>query len=80
MVGGLKAFLAMPHKQDFFVAFLIRYDYIDDRHGDKGYFLEPTIFGDVQDDMQICQEEIFGPVQAIQRFSTLEEAIQRANK
>lgn len=50
------------------------------RHGDKGYFLEPTIFGDVQDNMQICQEEIFGPVQAIQRFSTLEEAIQRANK
>ena len=50
------------------------------RYGDKGYFVEPTIFGDVKDGMKICEEEIFGPVQSIQRFSTVEEAIERANK
>jgi len=31
------------------------------RHGDKGYFVEPTIFADVKDDMKIAREEIFGP-------------------
>ena len=30
--------------------------------------------------MKICQEEIFGPVQSIQRFKTLDEAVDRANK
>ena len=32
------------------------------RHGDKGYFIQPTVFADVQDDMTIAKEEIFGPV------------------
>src|SRR5215831_6519546 len=32
------------------------------RVGDKGYFIEPTVFADVQDNMKIAQEEIFGPV------------------
>merc|ERR1711944_45494 len=32
---------------------------------DKGYFIQPTVFSDVTDDMKICKEEIFGPVQAI---------------
>ncbi|XP_023320894.1 aldehyde dehydrogenase X, mitochondrial [Eurytemora carolleeae] len=50
------------------------------RHGEQGYFVEPTIFGDVEDEMKICQEEIFGPVQSIQRFKTLDEAVDRANK
>lgn len=50
------------------------------RYGDKGYFVEPTIFGEVEDNMKICEEEIFGPVQSIQRFSTVEEAVHRANK
>jgi len=50
------------------------------RHGDTGYFVEPTIFADVTDDMKICQEEIFGPVLSIQKFSTAEEAVARANK
>lgn len=32
---------------------------------DKGYFIEPTIFADVTDNMTICKEEIFGPVMCI---------------
>jgi len=50
------------------------------RHGDTGYYVEPTIFSDVTDNMKICQEEIFGPVLSIQKFSKVEEAIERANK
>jgi acyl-CoA reductase-like NAD-dependent aldehyde dehydrogenase len=42
--------------------------------------VEPTVFADVKDEMKICREEIFGPVQSIQRFKTIEEAIERANK
>ena len=38
------------------------------------------MFSDVSDDMKICKEEIFGPVQAIQKFKTLEEVAERANK
>eukprot|EP00800_Vazella_pourtalesii_P009296 TRINITY_DN234_c0_g1_i3.p1 TRINITY_DN234_c0_g1~~TRINITY_DN234_c0_g1_i3.p1 ORF type:complete len:497 (-),score=106.57 TRINITY_DN234_c0_g1_i3:100-1590(-) len=49
------------------------------RHGDKGYFLQPTIFSNVQDDMKIAREEIFGPVQSIIKFKTMDEAIVRAN-
>ena len=33
-----------------------------ERHGDTGYFVEPTVFTDVSDDMTIMKEEIFGPV------------------
>merc|ERR1719346_870388 len=33
------------------------------RHGERGYFIEPTVFGYVGDNMTICKEEIFGPVQ-----------------
>jgi len=47
--------------------------------GDKGYFIQPTVFSDVTDDMKICREEIFGPVQVIQKFKTIDEAITRAN-
>ena len=56
------------------------YLYLLCRHGDTGYYVEPTIFADVTDNMKICQEEIFGPVLSIQRFSKVEEAIERANK
>jgi len=50
------------------------------RIGDgKSNFVEPTVFADVQDDMRIAQEEIFGPVQSIFKFKTMEEAIERAN-
>lgn len=50
------------------------------RHGDKGYFIQPTVFADVQDDMTIAKEEIFGPVMTILKFKTIEEVIERANK
>ena len=47
--------------------------------GDRGYFVQPTVFSDVTDGMKICQEEIFGPVQVIQKFSTVDEVVERAN-
>ncbi|XP_015112061.1 aldehyde dehydrogenase, mitochondrial [Diachasma alloeum] len=50
------------------------------RIGDKGYFVAPTVFADVQDDMTIAREEIFGPVQQILKFSQIDEVIHRANK
>jgi aldehyde dehydrogenase (NAD+) len=50
------------------------------RVGDKGYFIEPTVFADVQDNMKIAQEEIFGPVQSIFKFKDMNEVVDRANK
>jgi hypothetical protein len=41
--------------------------------GDRGYFIEPTVFSHVTDDMTIAKEEIFGPVQSILKWSTVEE-------
>jgi len=49
------------------------------RHGDKGLFVQPTVFSDVTDDMTIAREEIFGPVMQILKFSTIEEVIERSN-
>jgi len=49
------------------------------RLGDKGYFVQPTVFGDVKDNMRIAREEIFGPVQQIIKFKTIDEVIPRAN-
>jgi len=49
------------------------------RIGTVGFFIEPTIFSDVTDDMKIAQEEIFGPVQSIFKFSNIDEMIERAN-
>lgn len=45
----------------------------------RGYFFEPTIFLNVGQDMKICREEIFGPVLSVSGFSTVEEAIEKAN-
>jgi aldehyde dehydrogenase (NAD+) len=45
-----------------------------------GYFIQPTIFTNVLDNMKIAREEIFGPVMSVLRFSSLDEAIVRANK
>lgn len=45
----------------------------------KGYWIEPTVFGDVTTDMRIAKEEIFGPVMSIFRFKTETEAIEMAN-
>ncbi|XP_049828321.1 aldehyde dehydrogenase 1A1-like isoform X1 [Schistocerca gregaria] len=50
-----------------------------ERLGTTGYFIKPTVFSNVTDDMKIAKEEIFGPVQSILKFKTLEEAIERAN-
>lgn len=50
------------------------------RVGDKGYFVAPTVFADVTDEMAIAREEIFGPVQQILRFKHIDEVIERANQ
>jgi aldehyde dehydrogenase (NAD+) len=49
-------------------------------NGDHGYFVEPTIFGGVKNDMKIAQEEIFGPVLATLAFDDIEEVAELANK
>ena len=49
------------------------------RVGERGYFIEPTVFDQVEDDMQIAQEEIFGPVMSVIPFKDVEEVIRRAN-
>ncbi len=46
---------------------------------EKGYFVKPTIFADVNNQMQIAREEVFGPVLTIIPFDTEEEAIEIAN-
>jgi aldehyde dehydrogenase (NAD+) len=46
---------------------------------DKGYFVRPTVFSDVNNEMIIAKEEIFGPVLTMIPFDTEEEAIQIAN-
>lgn len=50
------------------------------RLGTKGFFIEPTIFSDVNEDMKIGKEEIFGPVQQLIKFKTMDEVIEKANK
>jgi aldehyde dehydrogenase (NAD+) len=49
-------------------------------NGDHGYFIEPTIFGGVKNDMKIAQEEIFGPVLATLSFDDIDEVAELANK
>ncbi len=46
---------------------------------EKGYYLEPAIFVDVPEDSDLWKEEVFGPVVAIRRFATEEEAVRVAN-
>jgi phenylacetaldehyde dehydrogenase len=50
-----------------------------ERHGDVGFFHEPTVFSGVRNDMRIAQEEIFGPVMSVLPFSSEEEAYAIAN-
>lgn len=50
-----------------------------ERHGDKGYFIQPTLFTDVDNKMTIAQEEIFGPVVTVQKFKDEAEAIKIGN-
>lgn len=49
------------------------------RNGDKGYFIQSTVFGNVTDDMKIAKEEIFGPVMQCMKFTDIDDAIERAN-
>lgn len=49
------------------------------RVGDQGFFVEPTLFAGVNDDMRIAREEIFGPVMSVLKFQSVDEVAQRAN-
>jgi aldehyde dehydrogenase (NAD+) len=51
-----------------------------ERVGDRGYFIQPTVFADVRDDMKIAREEIFGPVMSVIPFKDMDEVIARANR
>jgi acyl-CoA reductase-like NAD-dependent aldehyde dehydrogenase len=48
--------------------------------GGNGFFIEPTVFGGVTNEMQIAQEEIFGPVLATLKFDEVDEVIELANR
>ncbi len=50
------------------------------REGDQGFFVQPTVFDNVSDDMDIATDEIFGPVLSIFPFRDIDEVIERANK
>lgn len=49
------------------------------RHGTRGFFIEPTVFDRVTDDMPIATDEIFGPVLSVLPFRSLDEVVERAN-
>jgi (Z)-2-((N-methylformamido)methylene)-5-hydroxybutyrolactone dehydrogenase len=46
----------------------------------RGWFIEPTVFGEVVADMRIAQEEVFGPVLSVLRFNSEDEAVHIANE
>jgi aldehyde dehydrogenase (NAD+) len=50
------------------------------RLGTRGYFIEPTVFDGVTDEMKIAREEIFGPVMNILKFKDVQEVIRRGNQ
>jgi aldehyde dehydrogenase (NAD+) len=50
------------------------------RCGERGYFVEPTVFTGVTDEMKIARDEIFGPVMNILRFKDIDEVIKRGNQ
>jgi aldehyde dehydrogenase (NAD+) len=50
-----------------------------ERSGSRGYFIQPTVFSEVEDEMKIAREEIFGPVMSVLRFGDVAEVIERAN-
>ena len=50
-----------------------------ERVGDRGFFIEPTVFTNVRDEMAIARDEIFGPVLSVLRFSDVDELVRRAN-
>ncbi|XVE75064.1 hypothetical protein DITRI_Ditri12bG0067400 [Diplodiscus trichospermus] len=50
-----------------------------ERIGSMGYYIQPTVFSNVKEDMLIAKDEIFGPVQSILKFKDIDEVIRRAN-
>jgi len=50
------------------------------RVGNRGFFIEPTVFANVTDNMKIAKEEIFGPVMSIMKFHDIEEVVERSNR
>jgi aldehyde dehydrogenase (NAD+) len=50
------------------------------RVGERGFFIQPTVFDHVRDDMQIAQEEIFGPVMSVLPFRDIDEVVRRSNQ
>jgi aldehyde dehydrogenase (NAD+) len=50
------------------------------RIGGKGFFIEPTVFAGVKDEMKIAREEIFGPVMNVLKFQNVDEVIARGNR
>ncbi|MDA5193867.1 aldehyde dehydrogenase family protein [Govanella unica] len=49
------------------------------RVGDKGYFIQPTVLGDMRQDMTLVREEIFGPVLCAMKFHDMAEIVEKAN-
>jgi aldehyde dehydrogenase (NAD+) len=50
------------------------------RVGNRGFFIEPTVFDGVRDDMKIARDEIFGPVLSVLKFKDTDEVIRRGNQ
>ena len=50
------------------------------RFGDRGYFVEPTVFAQVDDEMAIAKDEIFGPVMSVLKFKDFDEVVERGNR
>ncbi|AAS52336.2 ADR417Wp [Eremothecium gossypii ATCC 10895] len=50
-----------------------------ERLGEKGYYVKPTIFADVREDMRIVKEEIFGPVVTVTKFTNIDDLLEMAN-
>jgi aldehyde dehydrogenase (NAD+) len=48
------------------------------RWGNEGYFIEPTVFTNVKEDMTIVREEIFGPVVTVSKFDTVDDVVNMA--
>ncbi len=49
------------------------------RHGQRGYYIEPTLFAGVTDEMTIAKDEIFGPVLSVLRFKNVDDLVERGN-
>ena len=49
------------------------------RQGDRGFYVEPTVVADLRQDDEMIQNEIFGPVMTVQRFTDEDEALRWAN-